>query len=95
MALDEELFSPRPKKKAQVNTAARLASLEGVTVGLLHNYKQNAERFLEFVGRLLQERHGAGETVLIGKEALSKPAPAEIIAGLAARSRLIVTGIGD
>lgn len=93
--LDEELFSPQPAARRQVTSAPRLTSLEGVPVGLLHNYKQNAERFLEFVGRLLRDRHGAGETVLIGKEALSKPAPADLVAGLAARTRLIVTGIGD
>ncbi|MQA83825.1 MAG: hypothetical protein GEV03_04095 [Streptosporangiales bacterium] len=95
MALDEELFSPRPKKEAEFSPAPRLTSLEGVTVGLLDNYKANAERFLGFVGKLLQERHGVAELVPMGKEALSKPAPAELIAGLAARSHLIVTGIGD
>lgn len=96
MTWDAELFSPRSKKaQGDITPAPRLGSLEGVTVGLLDNYKPNAARFLELVGRLLQRRHGAGELVPMGKEALSKPAPAELIEGLAARSRLIVTGIGD
>lgn len=95
MAWDAELFSPKPKKQSAVTVAPRLASLEGVTVGLLDNYKPNADRFLDFVGRLLRERHGVGDLVPMGKEALSKPAPAELIAGLAARSHVIVTGIGD
>lgn len=95
MVWDEELFSPKPKKAVAVTSAPRLDSLRGVTVGLLDNYKPNAARFLDFLGTLLKERHGIGELAPMGKEALSKPAPAELIAGLAARSRLIVTGIGD
>lgn len=95
MTFDADLFSPKPQPTAGVSFAPRLPSLEGATVGLLDNYKSNAVRFLEFVGTLLQQRHGAGELVPMGKEALSKPAPGELVADLAARSHLIVTGIGD
>ena len=43
--------------------ARRPASLEGSTVGLLVNTKQNAAPFLDEVGRLLVERHGVREVM--------------------------------
>jgi hypothetical protein len=51
--------APAPAAQGAV-LAPRRGDLAGATVGLLVNTKQNADIFLEEVGRLLVERHGAG-----------------------------------
>ena len=48
---------PRPKR------APRRKDLNGATIGLLVNTKQNAAPFLDEIGRLLTQRHGAACTI--------------------------------
>ena len=43
--------------------AARLASLEGIRLGLLNNNKPNAARLLDDISRLAGQRHGLAGTV--------------------------------
>jgi len=43
--------------------AARIASLEGIRLGLLNNNKPNAARLLEGISRLAGQRHGLAGTV--------------------------------
>jgi hypothetical protein len=75
--------------------AARRDDLRGVTVGLLENRKHNAGLFLEEVGRLLVERHGATGTVLRGKASIVLPASDEIMDELARECGVVVAGVGD
>ena len=75
--------------------APRRGGLDGVTVGLLENGKQNASLFLTEVADILRERYGAGEARLRRKENFAQPAPAELIDALSEESDLVVIGIGD
>lgn len=75
--------------------ARRRQDLHGVTVGLLVNTKQNAAPFLDEVGRLLMEQHGAKSTMARTKVNFAAPAPEDLIKEMAASCDVIVTGIGD
>jgi hypothetical protein len=75
--------------------ARRRASLHGATVGLLLNTKQNAAPFLDEVGRLLVNQHGAKGTIARTKVNFAAPAPEELVKEMAASCDVIITGIGD
>jgi hypothetical protein len=75
--------------------ARRRKDLHGVTVGLLVNTKQNAAPFLDEVGRLLMEQHGAKAAMARTKVNFAAPAPEDLIKEMAASCDVIVTGIGD
>jgi hypothetical protein len=91
-----EFFSPTGSQSPQAaRLAPRLDSLEGKSLGIVDNGKPNGDRFLGIVAELLQERYGVKEVHSIRKESISRPAPADLIADMAARSHLVITGIGD
>jgi hypothetical protein len=83
---------------AQPNTAPRAPrrkDLGNATVGLLVNTKQNAAPFLDEVGRLLTERHGARKVITRTKVNFAQPEPGDTVKDMAAACDVIVTGIGD
>ena len=75
--------------------ARRPASLKGATVGLLVNTKQNADIFLQEVGRLLVEGYGAAGVLARTKVAFAQPAPEELLKELTTECDVVITGIGD
>ena len=75
--------------------APRRADLAGARVGLLVNTKQNADLFLEEVGRLLVERHGAASVLARTKVNFAQPAPEGLLKELTAECDVVITGIGD
>jgi hypothetical protein len=82
-------------RREAATLAPRRADLRGVTVGLLENRKHNAGLFLQEVGRLLVERHGAKDVVLRGKASIVMPASDEIMDELARDCDVVVAGVGD
>jgi hypothetical protein len=80
---------------AEAPRARRRADLRGARIGLLINTKQNAEPFLEEVGRLLVERYGAAAVLTRTKVNFAQPAPEDLVKEMAAKADVIVTGIGD
>ncbi len=75
--------------------ARRRDGLRGARVGLLINTKQNAAPFLEEVGRLLIEEHGAASVLARTKAAFALPAPESLLKELISECDVVVTGIGD
>src|SRR5690349_3622708 len=75
--------------------APRRRDLRGATVGLLVNTKQNAAAFLDEVGRLLVDEHGATATMARTKVNFAAPAPEELIKEMTTGCDVIITGIGD
>jgi len=73
--------------------APALASLEGVTVGLLDNGKIGTARFYDHLEALLR-KEGVREVVRRRKPDSSRPVPREMLDELA-RADAIVSGIGD
>lgn len=71
------------------------ARLQGATIGLLENTKQNASLFLAELGRLLIERYGAAGVVARTKLAFALPVSPELLEELAASCQAVITGVGD
>ena len=77
------------------SVASKLGDIRGARLGLLDNSKTNAEKYLTMVGEILVRDYGVGEVRLFRKEALSRPAPTEVLDEMAASCDFAVTGIGD
>ncbi|MBO0776211.1 MAG: hypothetical protein J2P34_07835, partial [Actinobacteria bacterium] len=75
--------------------APRRADLRGARVGLLINTKRNAETFLQEVGRLLQEEHGAAGLLARTKLAFAQPVGEDMLKELVTECDVVVTGVGD
>jgi hypothetical protein len=75
--------------------AARSPDLRGSRVGLLANVKRNAEQFLDEVGALLRQEHGAAGVVRRKKLSITDPVPPEILDDLVATCDVVVVGVGD
>lgn len=89
-------MDPSGGAKAEAHVPApRLGSLKGSRVGLLDNSKTNAEKYLNMVSKILVDRYGVAEVKLFRKEALSKPAPVNVLDEVASACDFAVTGIGD
>ena len=73
--------------------AARLASLQGVQLGLLNNNKPNAARLLEGVGLLAAERHGLAGTV--PKQKPNASVGADRLEDYTRQVQAVVVAIGD
>jgi len=93
--LDPTGTSTAGQHKPQPPRARRRKDLHGATVGLLLNTKQNAAPFLDEVGRLLVDQHGAKGTIARTKVNFAAPAPEELVKEMAASCDVIITGIGD
>src|SRR2546429_4692773 len=81
--------------KTRAPRAPRRRDLRGATVGLLVNTKQNAAPFLDEVGRLLIEEHGAIGTMARTKVNFAAPAPDDLVKEMTTACDVIITGIGD
>ena len=81
--------------KTRAPRAPRRRDLRGTTVGLLVNTKQNAAPFLDEVGRLLVQQHGATGTMARTKVNFAAPAPDDLVKEMTTGCDVIITGIGD
>jgi len=72
-----------------------LARLAGLPVGYLFNGKQGGDVLFAALDRWLAEHHGTVSLGIASKLVASQPAPPEMVADMAARARLVVTGPGD
>jgi len=91
--LDPTGGAARPR--ADVVLATPRARLQGATIGLLENTKQNASMFLDEVGRLLVDRYGAAGVVARTKLAFALPVSEDLLEDLATSCQAVVTGVGD
>ena len=69
-------------------------TLSGARIGLLDNGKVNVDRFLDHVEDLLRTRHGVADVLRRRKPNMSAPAPAAMLAELAACDA-VVSAVGD
>jgi len=75
--------------------AARVASLDGLRVGILDNTKWNGRKLLERTMALLAQESTFASVQRYKKEGFSVVAEDELLARIAAESDVVVTGIGD
>ena len=89
-----EIVSPVGQSASKKTGLARRRrdSLQGLRIGLLDNNKPNADKFLEFVGALLQARNNAIE--LIPKRKMSRT-EAECLPELVARCDVLINAFAD
>ena len=84
-----------PAKEGQSIRAPALGSLEGRTIGLLWNHKQNGDRLLTETAARLQSRFGGQVLSLASKNNASAPAPAELLTNLSPECDYLITAAGD
>jgi hypothetical protein len=90
------VFDPRGRVETErVTPAPRVASLDGLLLGILDNTKWNANKLLRGVRDRLAARHGFGAVNYYSKERFSLAAAPELIARIAAECDVVVTAIGD
>ncbi len=75
--------------------AARLASLQGTTIGLVDNTKHNSDVFLENMEALLRDRYGVSQVVYRRKANANTPAPPDLIDQVAAPCDAVIHAVAD
>jgi hypothetical protein len=75
--------------------APRPASLDGLSIGLLANGKQNSEELLEMVQEVLADRYEFSGVITKNKGNASRPCPEDLLDELAERCDIVVTSTGD
>jgi hypothetical protein len=75
-------------------TAPRVTSLAGKTVGFISNGKEGTKGFFAHLDRMLREELGVGDVIMRQKSNYSAPADPHIVDEIA-RWHAVVTGIGD
>ena len=91
-----EVLDPRVQpipEKAII--APRPASLEGMSIGLLANGKQNSAELLEMIYEVLADRYDFSVVIAKNKGNASRPCPEDLLEELAERCDVIVTSTGD
>ena len=81
-------------KTAGLMLAPRLASLEGLTVGIITNAKEGTKGYFTHLDRLLRDEMGAADVVWREKSNYSAPAEPPLLRD-SARWHALVSGIGD
>jgi hypothetical protein len=89
-----EIVSPLGVRASKKTGLARRSrnSLQGARVGLLDNNKPNADKFLAFVGALLESRHA--DIVLVSRRKMSRTG-AEFLPELITRCDVVINAFAD
>jgi len=89
-------YDPRGSVVAdRLSLAPRVASLEGLRVGMLDNAKMKARKLLDGTTDILRRDHGLAAVNYYLKEGFSYVATPEMIAEIAANNDVVITAIGD
>ena len=72
-----------------------LTSLRGKVVGFIDNSKPNFQLLADDLSELLMTRYGAASVVRHRKRSASIPAPDTVLADIAEKCDLVITGSGD
>ncbi|MCL4368637.1 MAG: hypothetical protein M1337_05675 [Actinobacteria bacterium] len=92
LILLDPTVGPRPAPAA---LAPRLASLEGISLGLVDNTKDNSDKMLDYIAEILDNEYHFKDIVRHRKSSAGLPPAEEVIADLKARAQAVITGIGD
>lgn len=87
-----------PRAEADIPEAAlapRVATLDGLRVGLLANAKHNADLLLDDIYELIAERYEPAGAVRAAKKDGSAPAPPALLDELAETCDVVITAVGD
>ena len=81
--------------KTYFDPAPRVASLDGLVLGLLDNNKWNAQKLLRQLEQELKATNKLKEVVYLRKPYFSRPAFPEMIEQLATGADVVVTALAD
>ncbi len=79
----------------EVRMTARSTPTEPVTITIIENSKPHAKELLSYVAEGLRDRLPVADVVVHSKPAAGKPIDADEAEMLAARSHLVISGLGD
>ena len=82
------------QKTAGVQLAARLPSLEGLTVGIITNAKEGTKGYFTHLERLLRQEMGVADVVWREKSNYSAPCDAHIVREIT-NWHSVFAGVGD
>jgi hypothetical protein len=82
------------QKTAGVQLAARLPSLEGLTVGIITNAKEGTKGYFTHLERLLRQEMGVADVVWREKSNYSAPCDAHIVREIT-NWHAVFSGVGD
>ena len=89
------VFDPTAEDASSIHMgAARLASLEGRTIGLLDNSKFHVRELLDHVEEILRTQYGVAEVLRLRKPDASRPAPPALLADMQ-RCEAVISAVGD
>jgi hypothetical protein len=92
----ERVFDPRGRVEVErVVPAPRVATLDGLRLGILDNTKWNGNKLLRKTAARLAERYGFAAVNYYRKESFSKSADPTLLAAIAADNDIVLTAIGD
>ena len=80
---------------APASLAPRLASLEGMTLGLLSNGKTNAGKLLRMIAEELGNEFQLKGVVDANKGSAGNNCPPDVLEDLLDKSDAVITGLGD
>jgi hypothetical protein len=90
------VFDPTAPDRIEGQRKRRiLEGLKGKVVGFIDNSKPNFNHLVDDLAQLLEHRYGVKSTLKRSKRMPSVAASEEVMAELAARCDLVVTGAGD
>ena len=90
------VYDPRGTVTAEPQALApRLASLDGIRLGVLDNTKWNASKLLRETVARLAAAVAFAEVRNYAKESFSRPAAADLLDRVAAENDAVLTAIGD
>tara|TARA_B110000438_G_scaffold234582_1_gene231038 strand:- start:67 stop:366 length:300 start_codon:yes stop_codon:yes gene_type:complete len=75
--------------------AARVAPDKPFTLAVIDNGKPKAKQLLNEVAARLSDRFPIANVEVISKASAGKPLEADVAQSVAARSRMVITGLGD
>ena len=94
-----EIIVHRPDVSAvpatEVKYAKRTTVPEGAVLTLIENGKPNARDVMQFVAAELQERFPISRVDIFNKSSAGKPIDPDDAKVIAARSHMVISGIGD
>ena len=75
--------------------ARRSVPTEPFTLTIIDNGKPKAKQLLRELASLLEDRFPVANVELVSKPSAGKPLEAYVAQSVAARSRMVITGLGD
>lgn len=81
--------------RGRTGVAPRPASLDGKTVGVIWNGRAYGDRLLHEAIDILKERYRVRDVLFREKPFLGNIAPEPLLAEMAAKADVVVTGVGD